>query len=183
MKLFRKTRTRVGAWILNRQAKSVKRIVNVISLKQAKNIAIVFDAGDKGIVDEVNRFIKSRTEFGTNFTLLGYIPEHVTEHNYISDKKKTFFTVKDLGFFMYPQSESVSAFIESTPDLLVVISRYYYFPLHWVVKLSKARFKAGASKPFGDDLDFMIELNEQNDIYLTDQLAHYLGSINENKMA
>ncbi len=178
MIFLKKIRGRIAKVLMCRQKKLLHREIKTINLNQAKSIGIVFDTSNKNNYDEVKFFVKQNFQKEKNVQIIGFIPEKVKQHNYISDKNYLFYSIKECSFFMKPQKEEILNFVDEKLDLLLVLTTHYYQAIHWIVSLSKAGLKAGGLGPYQDDLDFMIELKEPSVTDLLQYLAVYLKDLN-----
>lgn len=178
MIFLEKLRTKAGCALLKHKSGNRRRNVKAVSLKRARTVGIVFDAGNSDNLKLVKNFIKDFPASGAQFTILGYLPDAKKEHNYISDKTWQFFSQKECNFFMEPKLEILSEFTNRKLDLLLVLDTHYHFPVKWLTRMSMASFKAGISNVYDEEFDFMIEMKDRSMAQLIEQLMHYLGDLN-----
>lgn len=163
--------------MLARQTKNLKRQVRAINLKQAKSVGIIFNAGNPDNQKIVNQLMKDWPAENVRFAVVGFLPYPKMEHNYISDKTWNYFALKDCNYFMTPQSDHLVKFTETKHDLLLVLDTRFNFPIKWLVKKSRATFKAGISNIYQEELDFMIEMKGHSIAELIEFLKQYLGNL------
>jgi hypothetical protein len=178
-------RLRLGEYLLKKQSLNTRRELKAINLKQAKSIGVIFDAGEKEDRKIISDFLRPLADKGVKYNILGYIPDIKNQNDYISDQTYTFFSVKECDWLFRPTTEEINHFIDQKFDILLFFAVKDYFPLKWVLHLSKAKFKAGAEGFYHDDLDFMINAKITSTAQLLKEINHYLGDLQvaENQMA
>ena len=64
---------------------------------------------------------------------------------------------KDLNWFGRPSKEKIAQLIEPEPDMLISLFQKSDFPIEFMVKVSRARFKIGREQLPGDPFDLVIK--------------------------
>lgn len=185
MSFLKKTRLRLGEYFLKKQSQGTSRELKAINLKQAKSVGVIFDAGKKEDRKIISDFLRPLADRGVKYSILGYIPDIKDQNDYISDQTYTFFSVKECDWLFRPITEEINHFIGQKFDILLFFAEKDYFPLKWVLRLSSAKFKAGAEGYYHEDLDFMINTEITSTAQLLKEIDHYLGDLQvaENQMA
>ena len=178
MIFFKATRTKIGSMLLNSGLKKRNREVVAVGLNKVVTLGIVFDASEVSTQKQIKEFLKSLPVSEIKYSVIGYIPDHKLEHNYISNTTWNYFTDKDCDFFMQPNNEAIRQFCDQKLDLLLMLDTNYHFPLNWICSMSLAKFKAGKSGDYDESLDFMIDLHDHSVEKLLKELKHYLGQLN-----
>ena len=99
MELFRNIREKIGRGILRKRVSSVRRNFNYSSFKQAKKIAVVWDASNSGDFVHLAKFQQLMQERKISVEILGYyagkeLPDQLTALRYLTVIKR-----KELNFF------------------------------------------------------------------------------------
>ncbi|MGQ1946652.1 DUF6913 domain-containing protein [Geofilum sp. OHC36d9] len=185
MSFLKKTKLRLGEYLLKKQSRGISRELKAINLKQAKSVGVIFDAGQKEDRKIISDFLRPLADRGAKYSILGFIPDIKDQNDYISDKTYTFFSIKECDWLYRPTTKEVDHFINQKFDILLFFAVKDYFPLKWVLRLSKAKFKAGAEGYYHEDLDFMINTDITSTAQLLKEIEHYLGNLQvaENQMA
>ena len=185
MDFLKKLRLRLGEYFLKKQSQGTSRELKAINLKQAKSIGVIFDASKKEDRKIISDFLRPLADKGVKYRILGYIPDMKDQNDYISDQTYTFFSAKECDWLYRPKAKEVDHFISQNFDMLLFFADKDYFPLKWVLRLSSAKFKAGAEGYYHEDLDFMINTERTSTDQLLKEINHYLGNLQvaENQMA
>jgi hypothetical protein len=178
MDFLEKTFAKIGVKLLQYGSRNRQRSVKATNLHQAATVGILFNAGKVENQKLIKEFIKSFSHQQISFTVIGYIPNSSKDFNYIGDKTWHFFSKKECTLFYHPKQQNIIDFTEKTLDILMVLDTTYQLPLHWITKMSKAKFKTGLSGIYDEDLDFMIDLKEKSTSELIEQLKRYLEILN-----
>ncbi len=177
IKLIKDLRIKIGARLLDSKARQIQRYVKAVSLKNAKTVGIIFEAGSQANLKLIKDLVNGFKLNGTKVEVIGYLPGKKKNYQYIGDKTYSFISDEDFNFFMKPVSEIINGFISWKPEILLILSPNYYFPLHYIAKLSKAGLKVGQSGLYDDCLDFIFKMDEKSLPALTEEIKHYLGEL------
>ncbi|MDG5799999.1 hypothetical protein QA597_06455 [Marinilabiliaceae bacterium ANBcel2] len=175
---FKNSRIKIGNFILNSRTKKRMREIKAVNLKDISSALITYSVKCKESEDIIKELKNELVESGIKTKIVGFIPDKNKEDLYITDKNHIYFSIKDCSFFLYPKQEDIKSIIDTQFNLLINLSFEYHFPLHWIIKMSKAKFKSGPAGEYKDDTDFMIELNSKSEKELKNELLRYLKSIN-----
>lgn len=185
MKLFYQIRLKTALYLLKRKAKERTRRMKAINFDQVRSMAVIFQVDDPASRKLISNFIQPFMSEGVMCHAYGYIHEQDDRYNYISDKTYTFFSEKDLNFLGQPKEGVMDDFIDREWDLVLMATQNFHFPLKWMIKLSKGKFKVGPSGHYDDELDFMIEGKDLSSELIVNEITHYLGELKiaQNEMA
>lgn len=174
---FEKIRHKLGNRILKHKFKSLKREKKFYSLSDTKSIGILFDASNEKSFKEAKAIITEFDEQGKRVYALGFVEKTETIGNYLYKKEVDFFSISKLKWNGIPESDTVNTFIENKFDMLIDLTLSNYFPLKYIMALSKAEFKV-SSKIHEEYADFVIDIDKNNTVkYFMEQVKHYLNII------
>ncbi len=181
MKLFEKTRLKIGNLLLANKLAKTSRKVYYSEISQVKNIGIVWDASKIREFSFLSRFHqKMHEERNIAVKIIGYypgkeLPDQYTALRYLSCIRKN-----ELNIFFTPVSTEADYFIKTKFDVLIDINFDNIFPLNYITSLSVSSFKVGLFDAVSDNnkFDLMIELKKpyQIESYLNETI-HYLEMI------
>jgi hypothetical protein len=95
-------------------------------------------------------------------SVLGYVDSKKLIDHYLYRKGFDFFSKNDLNWYYRPVSPLAMQFMDEPFDLLLNLSLEDHFPIHYITTLSQATFKAGRFFPTDESLDFMIDIEKEN---------------------
>ena len=172
-------RENIGRRVLKKKKKGIQRDVCVHNFETAKSAVILFDASEPDTFQVIKDFRKFIENQGIKCAAFGYVQQKEIPQEMLFWKNYSFITKNDLNWYMKPTGESVDAFYNLNPDLMVDFTREVPLELQFLVQLSTARFKIGTFTEKENDYDLMINLTEQIDIaYLAEQIKHYVSMLN-----
>lgn len=176
-KKYNSLKLKLGKWKLNRLVKNSNRCAIVCPLGQAKTIGISFTVNNQDELEKIRKILKRLAERNIQTYALGYIPVKKPNDFYLSQKSFNFFSDSDLDISLIPKSESVKEFIDTKFDILIDFGSEGYFPMNYMINVSKAAFKVGwfgNNQPF----DLMLNIDKKAGVeYYFDQVLHYLEKI------
>ena len=172
-------RENIGRRVLKKKKKGFQRDVCVHNFETAKSAVILFDASEPDTFQVIKDFRKFIEQQGIKCAAFGYVQQKEIPQEMLFWKNYSFITKNDLNWYLKPTGESVDAFYNLNPDLMVDFTREVPLELQFLVQLSDARFKIGTFTEKENDYDLMINLTEQSDIaYLAEQIKHYVSMLN-----
>jgi len=185
VKFINQIRLNTALYLLKRKAKDRTRRMKAINFDQVQSMAVIFLVDGPPSRKLIANFIQPFLLGGVICRVYGYIHKPDERYNYISDKTYTFFSEKDLNLFYQPREGVMDDFIDREWDLVLMATQNFHFPLKWMLKLSKGKFKVGPSGHYNDELDFMIEGKELSSELIISEIKHYLGELKiaQNEMA
>src|SRR5690606_20869668 len=141
---------------------------------RVSTLGIIFDASQTTTQNQIKAFLKSLPKTDLKYSVIGFIPDHKIEHNYIGDNTWLYFTDQDCDFFMQPKSQAILDFCNKKFDLLLVLDTHFHFQVKWITSMSLSKFKAGKSGDYDAYLDFMMDIHDPSPERLLKELNHYL---------
>jgi hypothetical protein len=179
--MFKTFRENIGYYILNKKAQKVHREAQFINLDNAKRIGIIAN------LDSIEKYktVFSFIDWLHEQKKLVYIVSFIDNEGYKSFFPRTsthlFFSKKNITWFGKPKNLDYKNFIDQPFDILIDTSLKQILPFHYLVALSKARFKIGRHSAMHKYYDFTIDLKDENeDIhFFIEQIKHYLQLINK----
>jgi len=176
-KRYNSLKLKFGRYFLKRELKDFHRRVKPCSISNAENVGITFVVNDQDELEIIRKLLKKLNAAGLKTFALGYLPVKKPNDFYLSQKGFNFFSDADLDFVLRPKSEAVVEFLGTEFDLLIDFDTEKYFPMNYVLRTSKAKFKVGW---YGDDLpfDLMMDIQRKAGLeYYLDQTMLYLEKI------
>ena len=176
--LFQNTREQIGRWILKKRIKNKYRNSQFLNYSNANNIGIIFNATHQNTYEVARKYIRALNEMNISVKALGFVDSKEVLEFYQKSIYFEFFSRKNLNWYHKPNNPNTKAFIETKFDILIDLSIVEDFPIQYIVALSEARFKVGSVKGTENYYDFMIRLDEKQDLeYFVEQIDHYLKMI------
>jgi hypothetical protein len=182
MELFKNIRLKIGNFLLSKKAARTKRKVFYSAFNDVRKIGVVWDASKTAEFAGLSRFHQRMLDNKIDVTIFGYFPGKNLPDQYTAIRYLTCLKKDEINKFYLPESSDARAFINNPFDILIDINFDRQFPLSYVTKLSRARFKVGLYQNETTDspFDLMMNINNPVDIdsYLT-QVIHYLEMIKD----
>ncbi len=188
MKLTDNIFLKIGHFVLNRTLKSIIRKREVNNFDSAKTIGIVFNATQQNSYECIKNFISFLSDYDLKVLAIGFVNDNKIPDNYLYYKGFTFFSKKNLNWYFKPNDEDVDKFIDKQFDILIDFSLENYYPVQYIVGLSKAKFKVGRLSEKNNYYDLMIALEKYKkpDVLTDDEkekkLYHNIDVEKENKL-
>ncbi|KAF5082539.1 hypothetical protein DSECCO2_98960 [anaerobic digester metagenome] len=178
-KPFQKLRFNVGVSALNKALKGFTRRKLVYNLDSARRVGIVLPLVSQTDFDTAIKFSEYLRAKNLEICILGYFPGKEIPQHFIMRQGTNVFTAKELNWYEKPQSEVVDEFVNTDFDILIDLSLEHYFPLRWLISLSKAKFKVGCLDYSGNPNDLILSIDKAKGLpLLVEQAKHYLSVIN-----
>ncbi len=171
----------ISNFLLRRHLSNKKHCPKLITLSQAKKVALVFDAEDLDSVKEVKVLLKYFLKLNIDAYVLGFVNNRKKENNFISTLHINYFNFKDVSFFGIPNNLKTNSFLRNKFDLLINLSLKNSFPTKYISLMSKAQLKIGMSYNNNEmDYDLIFKLKIKSLNYFIENIIHYLEIINHN---
>jgi hypothetical protein len=185
MELFKELRLKIGKAMLAKKSARNKRRVSYSNFSNVKSLGIVWDASKPLEFNQLSKFHQKMQEMKIDVMIFGYYPGKNLPDQYTAIRYFRCIKNDDINKFYLPASSETNTFINTQFDVLIDINFDKHFPLLYVTRLSKARFKVGLfdHESKDHDADLMIELKKPVDIesYL-DEIIHYLEMIKDKNL-
>jgi hypothetical protein len=162
MKWAEDIKNRIGRQVLASKLRSRHRKVQVCNLENAKRIGIIYNATEYISFEIIKDLVKQLSDNSLTVSILGYVNSKKLIDHYLYRKGFDFFSKNDLNWYYRPVSTLAVQFMDEPFDLLLNLSLEDYFPIHYITMLSQASFKCGRFFPADESLDFMIDIEKEN---------------------
>lgn len=180
----RNFKLRVGKRILSNKLRQFKRNRETHNFETAKTAGILFTPSDQLSFEEIKHFLSYLSHYKLQIYVLGFIDAKIIPESFLFWKGINLFSRKELNWAMVPTSPVVTDFIDKPFDLLLDLSLTDSFPIEYITRLSKSKFKVGRFTNAHTSLDLMFDI--QNEKKLESYLGHiknYLNLINQKSSA
>lgn len=169
----------MSRFILKNKIANHNREKNTHGFSSARTCGVVFNATDKDDYEKALKFIAYIQELGIETDAVGYVHKRELMSFFLPHKNIDYFSKKNLNLFGVPNNPYIEDFVEKKFDILIDICFEEFFPVEYIVSLSKAAFKVGRQLPYRNYYDLMINIKDNNDLeYFINQIKHYLSILN-----
>jgi len=152
----------IGRRVLVSKLRGSNRKVQVCNLDNARRVGIIYNATEYISFEIIKDLVKQLSDNAVHVSVLGYVDSKKLIDHYLYRKGFDFFSKNDLNWYYRPVSELAVRFMDEPFDLLLNLSLEDHFPIHYITTLSMASFKAGRYFPVDESLDFMIDIEKEN---------------------
>lgn len=179
IKFVRNLKLNTGIRRLNKRLRNFTRIRESHNLETAKTAGILFTPTDQASFEQIKQFLTYLGNFKLQIYVLGYIDAKTIPESFLFWKGINLFSRKELGWSMIPSTPVVNDFIDKPFDVLLDLSLQDFFPVEYIARLSKSKFKVGRFTENHSAYDLMFELPEGNNLdnYL-EYIKKYVNLIN-----
>ena len=153
-----------GYYLLDRHVRRASRDVVVNNFDTAKTAGVIFNATHLINFEVVKKFVDFLQLKNIDVTTIGYVNTKKLVDHYLFRKGYDFFTKKDLNWYLKPTEASVDDFIQKPFDILFNLSLESYYPLQYIVGMSKAKMKVGMFTTDEHYLDVMIDIEKEKKV-------------------
>ena len=171
-------KTKAANLLLKSKIAKLKREVRSTGLESARSVGIVFhfDLKSDEVIRDFARFLK---EERIKVETLGYISNKEWYDKAKPELDYQYFSKKEVNWLYVPQKKETLDFINKEFDILIDCSIHSYFPIRYILSLSKAKFKTGSNITYRAEVcDLTIDISSDKSIpFLIKQLKHYLSLI------
>ncbi len=185
MSLNRRIRQAVADYVFNKKIKALERTHKVVSMEDARNIGILYDATDEGNYEVVTQYLRFLRNKQKEVKTLGFVDKKELPQNKFAKLGIDFFTKKHLNWQLIPTHPLVNNFINENFDILINLSVDKCFPLQYISAVSKAKFRVGRYE-LGHTNYYDLMINIETDSTLKnfiEQIDHYLNLVKPNTQA
>lgn len=181
---MRNIKIAIGNRILKKKLRHFSRVREGHNLETAKTAGIIFTPTDQISFEQIKHFLSYLSGYKLQIYVLGYVDAKVIPESFLFWKGINLFSRKELSWVRIPQTPLITDFIEKPFDILLDLSLEDYFPVEYISRLSKAKFKVGRFTSVHNSFDLMfdIENNKSLEVYL-EQIKNYLNLINTPKLS
>lgn len=145
------------------------------NLHDAKSIGIIYNSTqpDNDII--ITRFAEQLRQEGKQVEILGYINDSKTDHK----ADVSIINNNHLNWHLTPVDTRVEKFAEKQFDLLFAAFTGVNYPLEYIARISKAKWRVGTfHQQKTDYYELMINVGDKTEVsYFLEQAIHYLNQI------
>jgi hypothetical protein len=177
VKLFEKTRKKIGLFFLNRKTRTVVRHRRMHNFTTAGKAGIIFSCQNEEDFQAVKDFKKYLEEKNINTSVLGFIDDDKIPDHFLLRTGFNFFCLKNLDWYFRPANQYIHDFILDNFNILFDFSVKDHFPVYYISSLSPAEYKIGRLTG-REDFDLMIDVKQNKHLdFFIEQVKHYLNLI------
>lgn len=172
--MFQGLKTHFFKQTLSRTLRESRRRRMVYTLKNAKTIALLFDATSEKVRHTLADFAKQLEKTGAKVRILGYIGKK----NALATTAFDNFTIRETSWHFLPKAENALEFSRFPADLLISYNPEEQLPLLWIAAASPATMKIGTATAWSNDFDMQLDTPaSKGPQYFFDQLSVYLDKL------
>lgn len=156
----------------------------LFDFETAKYIGVVCATKDEVSTGQLKDVLQFFAQKRIKYSVLGYFDGKKIPENFLYWKGMDFITQKDLNFFCIPVGPVVDNFINDPFDMLINCSVENFFPIEYMVQLSKAKCKVGVLHDKSSCYDLMIDISKQKTVgYFIENLKIYLSHLRHSELS
>ncbi len=149
-------------------------MVTTCNFDTAKRVGFIFESKNREQFEKIKAYLGTQVDKGLEVFAIGYVDTDEIDNYFLLRKNINFFCKKDLNWYYKPTPPFIEQFIGVDFDLLIDLSMRSIFPLEYISKASKAKFKVGRQIA-NPHLDLMITIDEKATMnFFLEQLEYYL---------
>ena len=150
-----------------------KRVLT--NLHDAKTVGIVYNSTNPDNDIIITKFAEHLRKEGKTVDILGFVDDKKIDHK----ADVLIFNPNNLSWYRTPSDERVEKFADKNFDLLLAAFTEENFPLEYVARTSKAKWRLGIfDEKKTDYYDMMINMSGKNDLqHFLEQSTHFLNKI------
>ena len=150
-----------------------KRILT--NLRNAKTVGIIYDSTNPDNDIIITKFAEHLRTEGKTVDILGFVDDKKIDHK----ADVLIFNTKNLNWTRTPDDERVEKFSDKNFDLLFAAFTSESFPLEYIARTSKAKWRLGIfDEKKTDYYDMMINMSGKNELqHFLEQSTHFLNKI------
>ncbi|MEI6274838.1 MAG: hypothetical protein WCP08_02560 [Prolixibacteraceae bacterium] len=174
----------IHSYIKNRLFQAYRkqhREVNIVNLKSAKSVGILWNPSDDESIETYETLRKTLNEKGIKSFGMAFISTRRGKETLTTVSNSWITDRSDVTFFGKPKSGDGIHFLQEEFDILIDLSLTKSIAMQYILIHSAAKFKVGwmADDPNLYDLEIDVKANPQCR-FLMEQIVFYLEKLNEN---
>jgi len=143
VKIKNKIKNKIGNYILKQEKHRVRKNKQIINLKDAKTIGILYRIIDEETHNCVSDFIKTMQDKQIHIHAIG-ITEYKDIPHYCYPKiTYSFLTLKNINWYFKPIGKEVNDFLNKEFDIVIDLTTEKYLPIQYLLSQVKAKFIVG----------------------------------------
>ena len=150
-----------------------KRVLT--NLHDAKTVGIIYDSTNPDNDIIITKFAEHLRTEGKTVDILGFVDDKTIDHK----ADVLIFNTKNLNWNRTPDDERVEKFADKKFDLFFAAFTTESFPLEFIARTSKAKWRLGTfDEKKTDYYDMMINMSGKNELqHFLEQSTHFLNQI------
>ncbi len=157
-----------------------KRIVSINTLKNSKNVGILWNPADERSIEAYETLRKVLQSKGIKAKGVAHVHSSRELEMLTTITNSGFLHKRNVRWFGRPKSNSIIAFIHEPFDILIDLTISKTIALRYLLVHSNATFKVGYQGIEPNYYDLNIDVSERPQCpYLLEQIIYYLENINE----
>jgi len=157
-----------------------RRIIRLNTLKNSKNIGILWNPSDEGSVEAYESLRKTLKSKGIKPKGVAHVRSSRELEMLTTVTNSGFLHKRNVSWFGRPKSNQIIQFTQEQFDILIDLSIFKTIALQYILVHSSAAFKVGWQGSELNYYDLNIDVSEKPQCqYLLEQIIYYLENINE----
>ncbi len=177
MEILKKIKHSIARYFLKNKLKKNTRERRFISLKEAKDIGILYLFTNEQDYNAISKFVKLLQDQNKKVKALGFVKQKNLTNRFLPKLSYDFFSQKDINWYGKPSNIFIKDFIEKDFDIIIDMSLQDNYPLQYISGVSKAKLKVGRIGEKNSDIYDIMLKNEKNtklDKFIN-EVHHYLS--------
>ena len=169
-----------ASFIVDRLISRNTRKRDVVNLKDAKSVGILFLANSESACKEVNGFAEELRGMGIDTTVVGFINRRDPHEYHLKINNMSFFTLKNCYWYGRPKDFAVRKFVAQEFSILIDLNLKEYLPTRYIPGKSMAHLKVGNMG--NNAVDIMIDTSKEPKLrYFINEVIRYLNLLTPKK--
>ncbi len=178
--MFKKIIRYYATRLLFKAYQNRQRSTRIKTLKNSKNVGILWNPQDDGSVETYELLRKTLQARGIQSSGIAHISSSSEMELLTTETHSGFLDKRNLGWFGRPKTNVGMHFIRESFDILIDLSIIKTVALQYILVYSQAIFKVGWQGIEPNYYDLNIDVTEKPQCrYLMEQIVYYLENINE----
>jgi len=159
---------------------SHKRIITINTLRNSKNVGVLWNPADEGSIEAYEKLSQSLNAKGIKPKGLAHVRSSRELEMLTTISNSGFLHSRSVSLFGRPKLNSVMQFAHEPFDILIDLSVSKTLALQYILVHSNSPFKVGWQGSELNYYDLNIDVSEKPQChYLMEQIIYYLENINE----
>ena len=152
----------------------------IIPVSRLHSAVAFIDVEDTSFDESKGLLVNFFRENGIKGEIFFFVFRHLSEGERLITSIQTTILRKDINWFGRPSKEKISLMLKGEPDLFISLIGKEEFPIEFMAKCSRARFKIGRRQLPGNTFDLVVSDSKERPCSQADlfrQMLVYLGKI------
>jgi hypothetical protein len=171
-------RLKIGAFLLKRKAKKVRRSRSFTEFGKVKNFLLLFESNEQNIPAGIQQLTNQLIDEGKVVRYIIYYSGNSKSPQIKNNNTGLVFTKSDCTFFYTPKKAIIRQFNNFEADYLIDLSINERFPLIYLAGISTTSLRAGRESALRiPHFDLMIKESEEKTMDLIKDIFYYLRQV------